>query len=205
VGNHAAPFIVDYNNDGASDLLVGNEEGRLSYYLNQGSNIHPVFSSPVVLEDTEGSPIAVDSYCVPCVVDWNEDNKKDLVLGAGNGTLLVYLNEGSDSDPLFSSPVSIEAGGRILDVGSFAAPFAADWDGDATKDLLVGDGEGYVHVCLSSNSDGIPSLIKAEKVKTSGHERMVEGSAVPFLIDWNQDGRKELLLGSSDGHIYLTI
>ena len=204
VGNHAAPFIVDYNNDGASDLLVGNEEGRLSYYLNQGSNTHPVFSSPAVLEDTEGSAIAVDSYCVPCVVDWNEDNKKDLVLGSGSGTLLVYLNEGSDSTPLFSSPLSIETGGEIVDVGSFAAPFAADWDGDGTKDLLVGDGEGYIHVYLSGNSNGIPRLIKAERVKVNGHERMVEGSAVPFLVDWNQDGRKELLIGSSDGHIYLT-
>ena len=36
-------------------------------------------------------------------------------------------------------------------------------------------------------------------------ELTVEGAAVPFLIDWDQDGRKELLLGSSDGRVYLLL
>ena len=43
----------------------------------------------------------------------------------------------------------------------------------------------------------------AEKAQVNSQELAVEGAAVPFLIDWNQDGKKELLLGCSDGHIYL--
>jgi len=34
---------------------------------------------------------------------------------------------------------------------------------------------------------------------------MVEGSAVPFLVDWDHNGTKELLIGGSDGRIYLYI
>ena len=202
VGTHAAPFIVDYNNDGAKDLLVGNGEGLLLYYANQGSNTKPSFTSSKVLRDADGAAIAVDSYCTPCVVDWNEDHKKDIVLGSGSGMLLVYLNQGSDSDPVLSPPFLVEVGGVALDVGSFAAPFMADWNGDGRKDLLVGDGEGYIHLYHSS-AEGAPQFIRAEKVQVNGQELMVEGSAVPFLIDWDHNGTKELLIGSSDGCIYL--
>ena len=205
VGTHAAPFTVDYNNDGAKDLLVGNGEGDLLYYANRGSNTHPIFSSPIMLEDSEGSLMVVDSYCKPWVVDWNEDHKKDILMGSGSGTLTLYLNQGSDSAPLFASPRSIEVEGKELAAGSFSAPFVADLNGDGVKDLLVGNGEGYVFVYLGSEAEGKPQLSKAEKVQLNGQELMLEGFAVPFLIDWNQDGKKELLLGSGDGRIYLSM
>jgi hypothetical protein len=31
----------------------------------------------------------------------------------------------------------------------------------------------------------------------------VDGSAVPFLVDWDNDDRKDLLVGSIEGYIYL--
>jgi len=202
VGTHAAPFMVDYNNDGAQDLLVGNGEGLLFYYANQGSSSEPAFISSTILKDTDGLAIAVDSFCKPFVVDWDEDHKKDILLGSGSGTLLVYLNQGSDGEPIFSSPISVEMGGEELTVGSFAAPFVADWNSDGKKDLLLGDGDGYVHLYYNG-AEGKPEFIKTEKVQLNSQELMVEGTAVPFLIDWDQDGRKDLLLGSSDGRVYL--
>jgi hypothetical protein len=202
-GSHAAPFMVDYNNDGASDLLVGNGEGKLLYYANQGSNATPVFSSPAELTDSEGQPLAVDSYCTPCVVDWNEDNRKDILLGSGRGTLVLYLNQGSDSEPLFAPPLSIEADGSTLDVAGFAAPFATDWNGDGKKDLLVGNGEGYIYLYLNIGTTSEPRLISSGKVKLDGQDLMVDGSAVPFSVDWNQNGKKDLILGSIEGFVYL--
>lgn len=202
-GTHAAPFVVDYNNDVAKDLLVGNGEGLLLYYANQGSNTRPVFTTPTVFKDSEEEEIRVDSYCTPCVVDWNEDNKKDLLLGSGSGTLSLYLNQGSDSDPLFAPPLLIEVGEAALDVGSFAAPFVTDWNGDGKKDLLVGDGDGYIHLYLNIGNNGEPQLISSGKVKVGDQDLTVDGSAVPFLVDWNQDGKKDLLAGSIQGYIYL--
>lgn len=202
VGTHAAPFMADINNDGVSDLLVGNGDGYLFYYVNRGDHARPIFRSPIMLEDAEGMTIAVDGHCTPCVVDWNEDHKKDLLLGSDRGTLVVYLNQGSDSDPEFSSPYSIEAEGTEFNVGSFAAPFVADWNNDGKKDLLVGDGGGYVHLYLN-HSKGVPHLTQAGNIQLDGQDLVVEGSAVPFLVDWNQDGKRELLVGCRDGFIYL--
>lgn len=202
-GSHAAPFMVDYNNDGASDLLVGNGEGKLIYYANQGSNATPAFTAPTALMDSDGHPLAVDSYCTPCVVDWNEDSRKDILLGSGRGTLVLYLNQGSDREPLFAPPRSIQADGSSLDVASFAAPFATDWNGDGKKDLLVGNGEGYIIIYLNVSTTSEPHLISSGKVKVDGQDLIVDGSAVPFPVDWNQDGKKDLLVGSIEGSVYL--
>jgi len=206
VGTFASPFVVDYNNDGAYDLLVGNGDGSLFYYANQGDTTQPVFTQPVLLEDSEGLAIEVDGYCTPCVVDWNGDNKKDILLGSSSGKLALYLNQGSDSEPLLVPPLSIEAGGEeALQVGSFSSPFIADWNGDGKRDLLVGDGEGYVQVYLSSAEEEESQLVKWGVVKVDGQEFMVEGPAAPFLVDWNQDGKNELLIGSGDGRIHLAM
>jgi hypothetical protein len=113
---------------------------------NQGSNALPVFPSPIVLKDAEGLAIAVDSYYTPCVVDWN---------------------------------------------------------GDGKKDLLVGDGEGYIHLYLNISKNSEPQLISSGRVKVSDQDLKVGGSAVPFLVDWDNDGRKDLLVGSIEGYIYL--
>ena len=203
VGSHAAPFMVDYNNDGVSDLLVGNREGYLIYYENKGDNHNPLFTSPIVLKDANGSDISVESYSTPSVLDWNHDNKKDIVLGSGSGTLSLYLNKGSDSDPSFSPPFPIEAGGTEVNVGSFASPFAADINSDGIRDLLIGDGKGCIHVYLGSDRDSGIHLTRAEKLQLNGQELMVEGSSIPFPMDWNNDGNLDLLTGSSDGKIYV--
>ena len=203
VGSHAAPFMVDYNNDGLSDLLIGNKEGYLIYYENKGNNHNPLFTSPIVLKDVNGLDIAVESYSTPLVLDWNHDNKKDIILGSGSGTLSLYLNKGSDSDPLFSPPLPIEAEGTAVNVESFASPFAADINSDGVRDLLIGDGKGDIHVYLGSDRDRGIHLTRAEKFQLNGQELMLEGSSVPFPMDWNNDGNLDLLTGSSDGKIYV--
>jgi hypothetical protein len=155
-----------------------------------------------VLEDVYGIPLAVESHSKPFLVDWDGDNKKDILLGSSSGTIHYYHNVGTDQSPLFSSPQLVKTGDSTLDVGSHAAPFVADWDGDGGKDLLVGDGEGYTHLYRNSTISGEPQLFKDSKLTLDNQELMVEGYSSPFLIDWNQDGKNELLLGSRSGGIY---
>lgn len=202
VGTHAAPFMVDYNADGKNDLLVGNGDGYLLCYLNKGESTRPHFASPVTLQDVAGNALAVESYCTPCVIDWNDNNKKDILLGSGNGKLVLYRNEGSDADPAFSSPMTIEAGGIPVEIGGHATPLVADWDGDGGKDLLVRDGEGRQYLFLNSVVSGEPDFLTAETVPADERELMLDGFPVPVLIDGYQDPEKEYVIGSSTGDLY---
>jgi len=55
--------------------------------------------------EVNGSPIDIEvGHLVPNVADWNNDGKKDLIVGQFNqGKIRLYLNNGTDSDPRFDN------------------------------------------------------------------------------------------------------
>ncbi|MBN2560596.1 MAG: hypothetical protein JXQ75_06670 [Phycisphaerae bacterium] len=67
-----------------------------------------------------GVNIDVPGYSVPSFVYWNGDDLKDLVVGQGDGTTLVrvrvYLNEGTTSEPAFSTYFYAQSNGSDLTV-----------------------------------------------------------------------------------------
>jgi hypothetical protein len=44
VGENAAPFIYDMNNDGLKDLVIGSRVNNIKYYWNYGTATNPLFS-----------------------------------------------------------------------------------------------------------------------------------------------------------------
>jgi len=57
VDRHSNPFVVDWNNDGLKDLLIGQfTYGYIWLYLNQGTDLNPVFSGGSMIQSS-GSPI----------------------------------------------------------------------------------------------------------------------------------------------------
>lgn len=66
--SYAAPFVVDWDNDGKQDLLVGEMVrvpaltgsfyGKLNFYRNVGSNSNPILESPKYVK-VNGQDIAI--------------------------------------------------------------------------------------------------------------------------------------------------
>ena len=53
--------------------------------------------------------------------------------------LLVVFSAILSSNPIeFESAGTLSCAGNRIDVGSYAAPLAVDWDGDGLKDLICG-------------------------------------------------------------------
>ena len=63
-----------------------------------------------------GKPIDIEvGHLVPCVTDWNNDGKKDLIVGQfANGAIRLYLNEGTDTEPVFGDSSFLQAGGKPI-------------------------------------------------------------------------------------------
>ena len=63
-----------------------------------------------------GEPIDVRiGHLVPCVLDWNNDGKKDLIVGQfSGGKIRLYLNQGTDDEPQFKEFSTLEAGGKEI-------------------------------------------------------------------------------------------
>jgi hypothetical protein len=59
--------------------------------------------------------LVVDRHSNPCVVDWNNDGKKDLLVGQFTyGYIWLYLNIGTDEEPLFNGGSLIQSAGAAI-------------------------------------------------------------------------------------------
>lgn len=187
----------DWNNDGKLDLITGNAEGKLMLLLQTAASEGHLFQEP-----TDIGGVSVSSYAAPTAADINGDGLPDLIVGDGEGTLTYYPNTGTAGSPKFAGGQTVMLNnGQRLQVPGPAAPHLADWNGDGVLDLLVGDGEGYIHLFTGEVSDGTIQWSEAGKLSTGGETIQTGKNAAPHAADWNNDGRLDLLVGSLDGTI----
>lgn len=83
----------------------------------------PSFQERKIPELSEGQtilagkkPIEIKAgHLVPCAADWNGDGKPDLILGQFiGGRIRLYLNRGTDGEPLFEEFEFLKAAGEII-------------------------------------------------------------------------------------------
>ena len=197
---------MDLDNDGRSDLISGSWPGELYFFRRQSDG---AFAAAEQLKDKSGKPINVGSASTAFAIDWNGDGALDFVLGNLVGE--VHLLPGERSKQLaFGEPQQLAVGGEPISVaGGESAPIVADWDNDGRHDLIVGSGHGSVLWFRNAGTPGEPKLELAQTLvgesplgwgddnKRARHDWGLR--VKPCVVDWNGDGRLDLLLGDRCG------
>ena len=205
-----APCVCDFDHDGLHDLLVGSgSDGNVYYYRNTNTANTPVFAPGIQLKVGATSfGTYLGSRATPYWHDWDEDGLPDLLCGNGNGYVYFFRNIGTLQSPAFAAPVQIYAGGFPLYLDIRAVVRVFDWDGDGLKDL-VGSSNSGVYWCRNTNSNAQPILqarvaIQAPRAGGSNLVNINTGPRMRLdLVDWNNDGVIDLLLGNADGTVAL--
>lgn len=227
-GSKAVPFIVDYNNDGRKDLLVGSGDGLIYLYENGGTDTLPVFASAGNIKDSSGGDIKVTNSA-PVVVDYNNDGRKDLVVGGAGGALRRYENIGTDASPAFDTPVTIKADNSDLSAGinSNSKVFFTDWNSDGKKDMVVGG--NALNLFFNVGTDDAPVFVSIQglqqwikdKKRERGNREFIpylgynhdlddltggSGEASPFVVDWSGTSARDVIVGNGSGGVvnYIT-
>lgn len=204
----AFPRVAHWDDDGMKDLVVGRADGLISLYLNIGSDDEPTFDGGrYLLVGPPGQKIDIDvgSRATPTVVDWDSDGRKDLLVGALDGYLRLYLNQGSDDEPDFLAEELVMSSGMPLNVGTGrSSPAVADVTGDGLKDLVVGDTDGRLLLWVNIGSQQAPAFQAPVLVASDGIPIDLPSTrSRPALGDWNDDRMPDVLIGSSDGTVRL--
>ena len=160
VGDRATPSVVDWNNDGTKDLAIGAYDGRIHLFINAGSDTAPDFPSETFALDGGAELVVSALRSSPCIVDWNGDDRKDLLSGDTDGKLVFFANTGTDADPVFDGSSLVEADGAVIDLPGTprSRPFACDWTGDEIHDVLIGAGDGYVRLYTGITDTDVPGV-----------------------------------------------
>lgn len=199
----AYPQIADWNEDGKLDLLVGDTNGRITLFINNGVAGNPQLTSKGVIQ-AGGSDLYVGNRASPVVIDWNNDKKKDLIVGTDNGNARLYLNSGTNSEPLFTTYSNLKSGGADIQTSNSASPEVCDLDGDGKKDLLVSDYTGYVYFYRNTGQDANPTFAAQERL-LAGNSFMKTGSTYARIdvVDWDEDGDLDILAGEDYAYVNL--
>lgn len=153
VGYRASVAVVDWDNDAWPDMVAGAMDGKIHVYHNCQCEIsYPAFytmppEGKFALNNDVN--LIVPQLCSsPEIVDLDGDGKKDILTGNTEGQLLFYRNVQTDSEPNFSGYTLVESNGVPIDLPGLtrSRPFVCDWTGDGNLDILLGAGDGKVHL-----------------------------------------------------------
>ena len=202
VGTEAFPQLVDYNQDGLLDLLIGRERlhkvndatasTSLTLLENVGTATEPIFEW--ITDDFSNLSFLMLNGLFPAFADLDNDGDQDMIAGDKLGNLHYFENTGTTEMQLtLSVPY-------FFSVARYAAPTFTDFNQDGKQDLIVGEEFGKLNYFENtSTADSISFELVNDFWGTVDVRDTIFplGYSVPLMLEDN------LLVYSLDGMVRL--
>ncbi|MEG0518855.1 MAG: FG-GAP-like repeat-containing protein [Bacteroidales bacterium] len=163
-------------------------------------------------------------HAAPAIYDFNKDGKEDLIVGEfGNkycpdvdstqshayvqARCRIYLNEGSNSNPVYNHFTYLMASGKAAYVpntccNSFVPRFL-DLDGDDIVDIISGSYPGEIYFFKGTKDN---QFEKGIQLKDHHNNIMHPAHSAPAEpVDWNGDGLTDILVSSRGTGEYIIL
>ncbi len=132
------PDFATWRAGAQPDLLVGDSQGRVLRYVT--SDLQAGYSAAGLPLLAGERPLEVAGPACPCVVDWHGTGACDLLVGTGDGHVLLYLQQPDADELRYDRGRVLQAvDGEVRVTGPASATLLRDGTGDW---LIVADGAG---------------------------------------------------------------
>ena len=218
--------FVDYDGDKLVDLVVGiqygGDHGRANNYdssgqwkggplrgyvyllRNTGTASKASYAAPERLGTTAGQPVDVYGTPSPNFADFRGNGKLDLICGEFLDGFTYFENVGTRTAPRYAPGRPLLAGGKPLHMDlCMITPTAVDFNGDGQVDLVVGDEDGRIALIENTGAvvDNMPQFLPPRYFRQYAADLKFGALAAPVSYDWDGDGRDDLIVGNSAGHV----
>jgi hypothetical protein len=138
--------------------------------------------------------------------DINGNGLIDMLMGQGDGTIKRFEQTAVNSITFGTGTLLKNADGSTLDVGNFAKPTIADFDGDGLLELLVGEETGNVLRYEQLGATSTNALLFNRYTLFANPYNTASTAANgyyprPTVADLDNNGLLDVLVGSNDGSL----
>jgi len=170
------PTACDFDGDGDTDFIVGDNCGLLWFYENLTGGASPSWAYPVKMRDENGEILVIKAgyngsfqgtaeaewgYTVPSACDWDGDGDIDIVANSVTGHIVWFENIGTKTNGQLTRPRAVEV----------------EWtNGNKYPEWLVW-------------------------VKPLGNELITQHRTTPYAMDFNGDGLCDLIMLDHEGYL----
>lgn len=196
-----ASFDVDKN--GTEDLLLGNDMGMLWAVINNSfTGISTTDDKIMTFWGGPRSPLCADELVdvgdnsAPDMADYDNDGELEALVGNAEG-MIYYVEVISYEDMKTNLFPAVEEGRTIMVPGGYAVPTSGDVVGDELIDMVVGAGDGRIHVYENVGKPDTPVPAYWGELSID-----VGNRAAPVLQNLDDDPELEMVIGNAAGEIF---
>lgn len=203
--SHGSLTAVNFGSGRERDLVTGSYLGNLYCYANRAGAAGLDLAPAVLVRGVDGRAVRNDYvWTSPLAVPGGAD-----LLVGGEGTVLFYRFRGLGADgvPEYAAPQALLGEKALIYTGSLPVLNSVDWDGDGITDIVTGNSEGKILFLRNHGSNAAPDFRAGEPLAANGETIHVQqgyaalqgpdearwGYISPVVVDWNGDGRSDIL------------